>query len=232
MHYPRHIAIIPDWNRTWATERGLMSVQGHIEGKKRTKELLDFIIQTPIEIVTIRWLSTENALQRSQDEKDALYMLFRQAVEEIIPTLEEQKINFKRAGSPEWLPTELVELFRTTEQTYKYDSQKCIVVAVNYWWRDEIIRAVQARQDGPRHDEHLTQELLSSYMDFWSFPPVELVIRTKGDEASRISGFMSWRIGYAELFFTPIKFPDFDVVQLQIVLEWFDGIAQKRNFGK
>ncbi len=53
MHYPRHIAIIPDGNRTWAKERGLMSVQGHIEGKKRTKELLDVIVETPIEIVTI-----------------------------------------------------------------------------------------------------------------------------------------------------------------------------------
>ncbi len=43
---------------------------------------------------------------------------------------------------------------------------------------------------------------------------------------------MSWWIGYAELFFTPIKFPDFDTVQLQKALEWFDEIAQKRNFGK
>ncbi len=232
MHYPRHIAIIPDGNRTRATDRGLMSVQWHIEGKKRTKELLDFIIETPIEVVTIWWLSTENALQRSKDEKDALYMLFKQAVEELIPTLESKKINFKRAGSPDWLPTELVDLFRTTEKTYRYDSPKCIVIAVNYGGRDEIIRAVQAWQDDRECTEKLTQELLSSYMDFWPFPPVELVIRTKGDAASRISWFMSWWIGYAELFFTPIKFPDFDTVQLQKALEWFDEIAQKRNFGK
>ncbi len=233
MHYPKHIAIIPDGNRTRAKERGLPSVMWHIEWKKRTKELLDYIIeQTPIEVVTLWWLSTENALQRSADERAALYDIFKQAVEEIIPSLVKHKINFRRAWSPEWLPPELVELFRATQKTYVYDSPKWVVIAVNYGWRDEIIRGIQAWQASEEASQPLTAELLSPYLDFGGLPPVEMVVRTKGDDASRTSGFMSWWIGYAELYFTSIKFPDFTLSELDKALARFDDCAEKRNFGK
>ena len=84
----------------------------------------------------------------------------------------------------------------------------------------------------PSEIETLTEDVLSSYMDFADLPPIELVVRTKANEAKRLSGFMLWWIGYAELYFTDVKFPDFDTHELQKALQWFDSIAQKRNFGK
>ncbi|MFZ5341246.1 MAG: undecaprenyl diphosphate synthase family protein [Patescibacteria group bacterium] len=48
----------------------------------------------------------------------------------------------------------------------------------------------------------------------------------------RLSGFMLWWIGYAELYFTEKKFPDFKIPELDEALKWFDSISDKRNFGK
>lgn len=55
----------------------------------------------------------------------------------------------------------------------------------------------------------LTEDMLSTYMDLGNLPTVDLVIRTKGDEAQRTSGFMARWIGYAELYFTPKTYPAF-----------------------
>ena len=39
-------------------------------------------------------------------------------------------------------------------------------------------------------------------------PQVDLLIRTSGEQ--RISNFLLWQIAYAELFFTPVLWPDFN----------------------
>jgi len=68
-------------------------------------------------------------------------------------------------------------------------------------------------------------------MDFGAFPPLDMVIRTKGDVARRTSGFMAWWIGYAELFFSAMLYPDFDEHALQDAFSRYDSIADQRNFG-
>jgi undecaprenyl diphosphate synthase len=59
-----------------------------------------------------------------------------------------------------------------------------------------------------------------------------LIIRTKWDQAQRTSGFMSWWIGYAELYFTAKKCPEFDIQEYQKALIRFDEIASLRNYWK
>ena len=55
MHYPKHIGIIPDGNRTWATEQGLPQIEGHLAGQQRSIELMKYIFtQTSIQVATFR----------------------------------------------------------------------------------------------------------------------------------------------------------------------------------
>jgi undecaprenyl diphosphate synthase len=61
---------------------------------------------------------------------------------------------------------------------------------------------------------------------------VDLVVRTKSHLATRLSGYLLRWIAYAELYFTPVLFPDFDVEQLQKALDWFEEVKEHRNFGK
>lgn len=56
--------------------------------------------------------------------------------------------------------------------------------------------------------EQITPELFQQHLATGNQPPVDLLIRTSGEQ--RISNFLLWQIAYAELFFTPVLWPDFN----------------------
>ena len=49
--------------------------------------------------------------------------------------------------------------------------------------------------------------MFSHYL-YQDLPPVDFLIRTSGEV--RISNFLLWQISYAEMYFPPVYFPDFD----------------------
>jgi len=233
MNYPKHIAIIPDGNRTRAKENKKTSFQGHQEWYNRAIELAEYLIKnTSVNILTYWWLSTENTLKRGDDELEWLYVLFQLVTERLRKTLKENRINLRWIGKSEHLPEDLVSFFQKTENEFNYWSEKYLCIAINYGWRDEIIRWIKSRSETNGNIGELTEESFSEHLDFSGLPAVDLVIRTKGKKASRISWFMLWRIGYAELFFSPLYFPDFSTEKLDEALERFHERVEYRNFGK
>src|SRR5487761_93096 len=72
---PKHIAIILDGNRRWASNKSAERVFGHIAGADAAEELLDWCHEMGIETITLFLLSTEN-LERSADEVNELFQLF------------------------------------------------------------------------------------------------------------------------------------------------------------
>ncbi len=233
MQYPEHIAIIPDGNRTWAKQKWLPSFQGHIKGKENANTLAQYLFEkTPIKVLTLRWLSTENLKERSQDELEHLFELFETVTEGLKDLMRKEQINLRRMGSAVWLPTKLVDFFRNQENEFTFASNRYLCLCINYWGRDEIIRGIEKRQGDGAPKDLLNEKDFWRYLDFWDLPVVDLVIRTKGEIAKRVSGFMSWRIGYAEIFFSELFFPDFTTEQLQQSLLRYDSVCQHRNFGK
>lgn len=238
MHYPRHIAIIPDGNRTRAKEHWLDDIEWHLKGIDISTELSKYIFtQTPIEVMTGWWLSTENIANRSSEYIANLCQLFIVKGDLMNEFLQEHRINFRRIWSPVWLPWDFVEHMLNKQKIFSYeDSAKTIIFAINYGWRDEIMRGIRTLIDRAWDIQtlktNLTDISLWSAMDLWSYPPIELVIRTKGNLAHRTSGFMSRWIGYAELYFTDTKYPDFDTSELKHALERYNQVYMYRNFGK
>lgn len=137
------------------------------------------------------------------------------------------------------MPQKLQDYFaKRIEETKDYLGEKAFVLAVNYGGQDEIVRGVNkmiaAEKENIQKNElkEITKEKLSQYLDFGDLPNVDLVIRTKGAMAKRLSGFMLWWLGYAQLYFTEKKCPDLMVSEFNKSLEWYDSVIQYQNFGK
>ncbi len=58
-------------------------------------------------------------------------------------------------------------------------------------------------------------------------PDADLMIRTGGEQ--RISNFLLWHGAYAELFFSPVLWPEFGVAEFEAALGFFAG--RERRFG-
>lgn len=233
MHYPTHVAVIPDGNRTRAKENNKSVQEAYLISYQRGVELVQYTFtQTTTKIFTLRWLSTENAQKRPAEEFDFLMAMYTLVDDDLDKILIDNKVNFKWIGNPDGITQDFKEYLDSKVTKCQCDSDKYFIFAINYGGRDEIIRGIQKLSTQWTDLQTITEEQISQSLELWSIPPVDLVIRTKWDQAQRTSWFMSRWIGYAELYFTPIKCPDFDVPAYQKSLERFDAIHTERNFGK
>ena len=74
----------------------------------------------------------------------------------------------------------------------------------------------------------ITAERISRQLNENGVPPVDLIIRTSGEQ--RLSNFMLWQAAYSEFMFTPTKWPDFSVAEFNGMLDAY--AARHRRFGK
>ena len=225
------MAVIPDWNRTWAKEHWKMSLEWHLEWFQRCIELAHHIFEnTTIDVFTLWWLSTENLKNRAEAELLYLFDLYKKITESLYEMMRKYHVNFRVAGDLTKLPDHLVNFLKEKMSEFKYeDSNKAFVLAVNYGWQDEILRAVKSLSES---GDEVSKENLEKYMDFWWLPTVDLVIRTKQKLAKRLSGFMLRRIGYAQLYFTDLYCPELTVVEFENAIEWRNWTLASQNFGK
>ena len=86
-----------------------------------------------------------------------------------------------------------------------------LTLAMSYSARWEITEAVRRiitdKENQQLNAEEITENFFSNYLNTNDMPDPELLIRTSGEK--RISNFLLWQIAYAELYFTPILWPEF-----------------------
>ena len=236
MNNPKHLAIIPDWNRTRSKQQWISVFEWYLKSIDVAIELIQWIFtNTDIEVFSWRWMSTENLQKRSAEESEYLFWLFKICGDRIDDFLKEHRINFKWIGNPNWIADDFLAYLnqKTIDFTFEW-SKKTLVFAVNYGWRDEIMRGFQAYSQAKEswlENREPTEDVLSSYMDLWNLPVIDYVIRTKWDVSCRTSGYMARWIWYAELFFTKTLYPAFTIDELKTALAHYEQIVQYRNFG-
>ena len=233
MHYPKHVAVIPDGNRTRAKANGKDVAEAYMISYERWVQLVDYIFtHTDTKVFTLRGLSTENAQKRPKEEFDFLMNMYKLFGSELDNFLIANKVNFKAIGDLDGITPDFKQYLLDKEAMTKCDSDRYCIFGVNYGGRNEILRGIQKLADQNTDFHTITEDQLSGALELGNIPPIELVIRTKGDQAQRTSGFMSRRIGYAELYFTAKKCPEFEVADMKIALDRFDHMAEMRNYWK
>ncbi len=229
-YYPKHIALIPDWNRTRAKEKWFPKFIWHLEWFKRIIEIWKYIFtKTPIKVFTVWWLSTENLQNRSKEELEYLFELYKKIPTDLFDMLIENKVNFRVAWSRKWLPDHLLNFLDDKIKKISFNSDKYMFLSINYWWQDEILRWIKKLSNSKLEP---TKENLEKYLDFWWVPNVQLIIRTKQKLAQRLSWFMLRWIWYAQLYFTEKYCPDFWIDEFKKALKWYNETAKTQNYWK
>lgn len=225
-HVPLHVVIIPDGNRRWARSRGLHPEVGHYTSAsfQHLRELFDAAQRAGVKYLTLWGFSTEN-WKRDAKEREALFALILRGIEQFREEAEQSRIYFRHIGRKDRLPKALVKaleaLEKETQQYRNFHVQFCL----DYGGSDELVRAVNALlREGKKE---IDEDALLQRLDSMGLPQIDLIIRTSGEQ--RLSGFMPLLSAYAELYFSPIHFPDFTAAEFQKALAEYS--ERQRRFG-
>lgn len=228
---PKHVAIIMDGNGRWAEQRGLSRADGHAQGQKSLKETLKAAVEFGIEVLTVYAFSTEN-WNRPKEEVDALMSLLVSAISEEAEELIAEGVRLQTIGDTSRLPEVARQSLAQCIERTASGKRITFVIALSYSSRDEIRRAVSniahQVQSGALSPNAIDEITISAHLDTAQLPELDLLIRTGGEE--RISNFLLWQAAYAELYFSPVLWPDFGRDELRIALEAYT--SRERRFGK
>ncbi|MBR0081960.1 MAG: di-trans,poly-cis-decaprenylcistransferase [Clostridia bacterium] len=224
---PRHVAIIMDGNGRWAKARGQMRSAGHRAGVNALRDIIRFSSDAGVEALTVYAFSTENQ-KRPPEEIGVLCGLLIEYFRKEIDELDENRVRIRSIGDLSWFPQAVQEAVKNAEaRTAKNEGLK-LNIALNYGSQAEIVRAMQlAAASAAAEGRAPTQADFEANLYTAGLPPVDLLIRTSGEE--RISNFLLYQLAYAELYFTDVYWPDFTRAEYIRALTAFAG--RSRRFG-
>jgi undecaprenyl diphosphate synthase len=205
--FPKHVAIIMDGNGRWARGRGLPRLYGHRAGTENIRRIVRACVEYGVKYLTLYAFSTEN-WNRPDDEVQGLMRILAEVIERETPELSREGVQIRHLGHMEGVPEALQESIRYALDTTKHNDRLILSVCFNYGGRDEVVRAVRqiVREGVP--PEQITEDTISAHLYTADLPDPDLIIRTAGE--IRLSNFLIWQAAYAEFYFTPILWPDFD----------------------
>jgi undecaprenyl diphosphate synthase len=209
---PLHVAIIMDGNGRWAARQGLPRIAGHQAGTAALRRTVEAAPALGIGTLSVYAFSSDN-WKRPADEVAALMSLLACHLESEIPRCIESGVRVEVIGRRDRLGPDLTCAIARAENATRAGTRLTLRVAIDYSSRDSILRAAEC--------------LASNDISHALAPPVDLLIRTGGEQ--RLSDFLLWECAYAELFFTPAMWPDFDAAHLSRALREFE--RRDRRFG-
>jgi len=208
---PRHVAIIMDGNGRWAKRRGLPRLAGHRAGTDNIRPIIEACTEYGVEILTLWAFSTEN-WTRPLDEVRGLMRLIGQTIDRQLNELHKEGVQLRHSGRLENLSESLRQRVLRAIELTKDNDRIVVNVAFDFGGRADILQAVQhIIADGVPADQ-VDEALFARYLWTAGLPDPDLIIRTSGEY--RLSNFMLWQGAYAEYYFTPLYWPDFDKEEL------------------
>jgi undecaprenyl diphosphate synthase len=217
-----------DGNRRWARKRLMPAALGHAAGARRLREIVSAAAAEGVEYLSLFAFSTEN-WRRPEDEISSLMKLFARYLRKEVQDMNANGVRLKVIGDTARFSPTLQALIREAEAATANNRVITLLVCANYGGRWDMLQAARAWQkDHPGQDlDALTEAELAPYLSTGEAPEVDLLIRTGGE--SRVSNFLLWQAAYAEMFFSPVLWPDFDPALLHEAIRWFAG--RDRRFG-
>ena len=223
---PNHLGLIMDGNRRWAKEKGLRPFEGHRRGYLRLKKIALAAFDRNVHYVSAFVFSTEN-WNRSEEEVAYLMDLLYWVSTVELNKLDKRNIKIVFVGTEKGLSQKILDAIKVGEEKTANNTGGTLVLCLNYGGQQELSDAFANLIRKGTNPEDVTPELINQNLYDPSLPPLDLIIRTSGEQ--RLSGFMLWSAAYAELKFVLKYWPAFTVADLEEAL--LDYAGRQRRFG-
>jgi undecaprenyl diphosphate synthase len=128
-------------------------------------------------------------------------------------------------GSKKGVDPKILSMLEKAEEITKECTGITVGICFNYGGELEIAEAAAIAAEV---ENEITPETIRKHLYHPEIPDVDMVVRTSGEE--RISGFMLWRVSYAEFFFMKKYFPDIVPEDMDVIVKEFEN--RHRRFGK
>ncbi len=230
LRIPGHLAVIMDGNGRWAQARGKVRTEGHVEGVKALRRLVDLSLRHGIKHLTVFSFSSEN-WRRPRDEVNFIFGLLHRFVASDLAMLIQNNVRIRIIGTEQGLDEPLRRLIADVQAKTARNSGLELIVAFNYGGKAELTdatRRIAAEVAAGRLKvEDITEETVERALYTNGVPDPDLIIRTSGEQ--RVSNFLLWQGAYSELVFVEENWPDFNE---QVFLRALDEYSSRsRRFG-
>jgi undecaprenyl diphosphate synthase len=228
---PAHVAVIMDGNGRWAKRRALPRTLGHHAGMKAVREVVEGCLEAGVEVLTLFAFSQEN-WHRPPGEIEALMSLLEEYIAREAEELRKQGVAVRILGNLDRLgPAARRAVDRVMTDTAS-GNRLALNLCISYSARAELARAARLLAEeaaaGRLDPSSIDEAAVASQLYTAPWPDPDLLIRTSGE--MRISNFLLWQLAYAELYVTPVLWPDFNRRHLfEAILEFQ---RRDRRFGR
>jgi len=219
-----HVAIILDGSGRWAEQRGRSRSAGHRAGVENVRRVVEAAPGFGITTLTLYAFSVHN-WQRPEPEVTELLGLLREYLLEHAATASRGDVRVRVIGRRDRVPASLRAAITAAEAATAHGRGLELRLAIDYSARESILRAAQRLAGARGVTAESFVEGLDGERD--AAPDVDFLIRTGGEQ--RLSDFLLWEIAHAEMWFTPILWPEFRVADLGAAMA--DFRARARSFG-
>ena len=222
---PKHIAIILDGNKRWASKNNRSVMEGYNRGLDKIRIIMQANLEKKIPYLTLFTLSSENLFRNSINNIFKIILnRFEEFLHEII---DENQIKIRIIGRRNNLPKKIINLINKCEDLTSKNKELTLNLAFNYGFKNEISNVIEKIIKSKKLINQQNLSEIKDLFDLGSIPDPDILIRTGGHK--RLSNFILYNLSYTEIFFIDTLWPDFSILEYnQIISEYY---KIERNYG-
>ena len=224
-----HVAFIMDGNGRWAKARGLPRTKGHKAGCDRITDIYEECLAQGVKAMSLYAFSTEN-WNRPKQEISLLFRYLDVFFKKEISRMLRDGTRILVSGDISRLPVKTQKTVVDAIERTKDGKNFTFNICLNYGGRAEIVRAAKLFAEDVKNGrdiDSLNEENFNDYLYTRDLPPVDLLIRTSGEQ--RTSNYLPYQLAYAEMLFPTTPWPDFTKEEFRKCIALYQ--TRDRRFG-